>query len=112
MSSGPTKDDEKGVAVAADEVELARMGYKQELKFVYPPLGWRRPLTFSPSRRRDLSLVQVPVVLDPRTDSLLMAHFPELWCFVLHYQHHDWYTFAVPLRFGTLPTRLESPEAR
>lgn len=35
MSSGPTKDNEKGVAVAADEVELARMGYKQELKFVY-----------------------------------------------------------------------------
>jgi len=34
MSSSPTKDDEKGVAVAADEVELARMGYKQELKFV------------------------------------------------------------------------------
>ena len=35
MSSGPTEDNEKGATVAADEVELARMGYKQELKFVY-----------------------------------------------------------------------------
>lgn len=35
MSSSPAKDDEKGVVVAADEVELARMGYKQELKFVH-----------------------------------------------------------------------------
>ena len=34
MSSGPAKGDEKGVAAATDEVELARMGYKQELKFV------------------------------------------------------------------------------
>ena len=34
MSPGPAIDDEKGVAVAADEAELARMGYKQELKFV------------------------------------------------------------------------------
>lgn len=32
MSPGPAIDDEKGVAVAADEAELARMGYKQELK--------------------------------------------------------------------------------
>ena len=35
MSSGPADDDEKGVVVAADEAELARMGYKQELKFVH-----------------------------------------------------------------------------
>lgn len=34
MSSSPVKDNEKGVTTAADEVELARMGYKQELKFV------------------------------------------------------------------------------
>jgi len=39
MSSDPTTGDEKGVAVAADEVELARMGYKQELKFVCASVG-------------------------------------------------------------------------
>jgi hypothetical protein len=41
MSSGPTRDDEKGAVVAADEVELARMGYKQELKFVCVSPGCR-----------------------------------------------------------------------
>jgi hypothetical protein len=39
MSSDPANDDEKGVVVAVDEVELARMGYKQELKFVHLS-GW------------------------------------------------------------------------
>ena len=34
MSPNPTEGGEKGVTVAADESELARMGYKQELKFV------------------------------------------------------------------------------
>ena len=35
MSQTAIKDDERGVTAAADEVELARMGYKQELKFVH-----------------------------------------------------------------------------
>ena len=35
MSLSPVKDAENGTAVATDEVELARMGYKQELKFVH-----------------------------------------------------------------------------
>jgi hypothetical protein len=48
MSSSPAGDSEKGAAVAADEVELARMGYKQELKFVYVPAGYCRALTFWP----------------------------------------------------------------
>lgn len=45
MSSSPTKDDEKGVVVAADEVELARMGYKQELKLPHLSVPWSRMLT-------------------------------------------------------------------
>lgn len=60
MSSSPAKDAEKGPAtVAADEVELARMGYKQELKFVHVSVGWCRVLTVSLSRRRELGLMQV-----------------------------------------------------
>jgi hypothetical protein len=39
MSLSPTKDAEKGAEVVADEVELARMGYKQELKFVHVSVG-------------------------------------------------------------------------
>lgn len=39
MSSSPTKDREKAVVVAVDEVELARMGYKQELKSVHTHMG-------------------------------------------------------------------------
>ena len=46
MSSSPTKDAEKGPAVIADEVELARMGYKQELKFVHLSVRQCRVLTF------------------------------------------------------------------
>lgn len=106
MSSSPAKDNEKAVTVAADEVELARMGYKQELKFVSISLGQRRVLTFSLSHRRDLSLVQVPIHSSVRTSSLFVTCFSELWCFVLHYQHYDWYTFALPLRFGTFSHTL------
>lgn len=38
MSQTSSKDNEKGTAAVADEVELARMGYKQELKFVHASL--------------------------------------------------------------------------
>ena len=47
MSLSPAKDAENGTAVATDEVELARMGYKQELKFVHTPVGLCNLLTFS-----------------------------------------------------------------
>ena len=59
MSSSPTTDAEKGPEVAADEVELARMGYKQELKFVHVPVGVMSRANGLLSRRRDLSLMQV-----------------------------------------------------
>ena len=58
MSLSPAKDAENGTAVAADEVELARMGYKQELKFVHPSVVMSFVNIFL-SRRRDLSLMQV-----------------------------------------------------
>ena len=64
MSSSPTKDAEKGAAVIADEVELARMGYKQELKFVRFSVRQCRVLTFV-FRRRELSLMQVQQLLVP-----------------------------------------------
>jgi hypothetical protein len=46
MSPSPVNGDERGVAVAADEAELARMGYKQELKFVHVFVGRCCVLTF------------------------------------------------------------------
>ena len=63
MSSSPTKDAEKDAAVVttvvADEAELARMGYKQELKFVHASAGQCRVLTHFLPCRRELSLMQV-----------------------------------------------------
>ena len=59
MSSSPTKDAEKGAGVIADEAELARMGYKQELKFVHLSVRKCRVLTFFLFHRRELSLMQV-----------------------------------------------------
>lgn len=109
MSLSPAKDAENGTAVAADEVELARMGYKQELKFVYLS-GVVLSANVFPSHRRELSLVQVQIASNLRMRPLFMTHFSELWCFIFHYQHYDRYTFAVPLRFGKFPTCLESPE--
>ena len=58
MSLSPVKDAESGTAVAADEVELARMGYKQELKFVHISVVVSFANIFL-SPRRDLSLMQV-----------------------------------------------------
>jgi hypothetical protein len=37
--TSPAKDDERGVTAATDEAELARMGYKQELKSVHSSMG-------------------------------------------------------------------------
>jgi hypothetical protein len=38
--------------------------------------------------------------MNPHSSLLFITYPLELRCFVLDYQHHDWYTFIVPLRFG------------
>lgn len=100
MSSSPIKDDEKAVAVAADEVELARMGYKQELKSVYTSVRQCRVLTYMSTPRRELGLMQVQHLRIPAGVPPFTPYPLELWRIVLDHQHHDWYTIVVPLRFG------------
>lgn len=40
-----------------------------------------------------------------------MSYSSELWRLVLHYQHHDRYTFAISLRLGTFPTCLDARDS-
>ena len=111
MSSSPTKDAEKGAAVAADEVELARMGYKQELKFVHACGATSCADIFPFSQTRAQSYAGT-VTLNLYKSSFFMNHSSELRCLILHYQYHDWHTFAVPLRFGMSSPSHKPPGAR
>jgi len=90
-------------ANAADEAELARMGYKQELKCVMVSVLCVS-ISLTATRRRDLGVLQVRWVFCAR------ERWPnpsiELRGLLLNYQCHYWYTVFVPLWPGELLSRM------
>jgi hypothetical protein len=112
-SNSITKDIqtlEMGGVYTGDETELARMGYKQELKcvqFSSTTLVFRC-LYYILTARRDLTLMQVRWSRNDRARKVFKGTHPtELRCLVFHYQYPHWYSPHVSLRFGEHTLRNE-----
>ncbi len=100
-----TKDSqtvEMGGVYTGDETELARMGYRQELKFVQFNFTFSSFEAYNTrSARRDLTLMQVRCSDDDDACAVFEGARPtELWCLVFHHQYSHWYPTHVSLRFG------------